>query len=78
MKTPMEKYCSDVVYKTFVDAVHSALMQAQMTPSEVREAAMLACIMYEEHNVRRRGLVVNPEVMTALDTLRTWTQKEVR
>lgn len=47
MKTPEEKYLHDPQYAWLVESLVSLIRQAQFTPSEVREAAMLACIKYE-------------------------------
>lgn len=47
MKTPEEKYLHDPQYARLVDALEGLIRQDQFTPSEVREAARLACIRYE-------------------------------
>jgi len=51
--TPEDRYMRDPVFHHFVDAVEQLLHQAQMTPTEVREATMLACIHYDLRHVRR-------------------------
>ncbi len=55
MKTPEEKYMNDPQYARLVDTLESFIRQAQFTPSEVREAAMLACIKYEMKRPARTG-----------------------
>jgi hypothetical protein len=47
MKTPQEKYQNDPKYRMLVDTMENLIHQAEFTPSEVREAAMFACIKYE-------------------------------
>lgn len=77
MKTPREKYMNDAQYKTLVDYMLGCLYDCHYTPSEMREAAMLASIMYEERTVRVLPFVdfpVNPEMEKALTTLREWTE----
>jgi len=52
MKTPREKYQNDINYKSLVDFMVSAIYNCKYTPSEMREAALLASIIYEEHTIR--------------------------
>ena len=52
MKTPQEKYENDAQYHTLVDLIYSWIENCQYTPSEVREAAMLAAIIHEQNTVR--------------------------
>jgi hypothetical protein len=42
------RYLNDPVFHHVVEFLRALLGQAQLTPSEVREAAMLACIIEEE------------------------------
>lgn len=51
LTTPRRKYQKDRSYKYLVDAIEGLIHQGEFTPSEIREACMLACIHYEE---RRR------------------------
>lgn len=59
MKTPHEKYMHDPKYHNLVNALQSYIEAAEFTPSEVREAAMYACIRYEEN--RRRYTILRGE-----------------
>lgn len=42
------RYLNDPVFHAAVEMMRLFLQQAQLAPSEVREAAMLACIIEEE------------------------------
>lgn len=48
MKTPREKYEHDPQYRRLVDTMLALINGAQFTPSEIREAAMYAAILYED------------------------------
>lgn len=52
MKTPEEKYANDPMYHALVDTLEYMIHKAEFTPSEIREAAMFACIRYEEKTIR--------------------------
>lgn len=52
MKTPAEKYMNDPEYHALVKTLEGFLHQARFTPSEMREACVLACINYEMQRVR--------------------------
>lgn len=55
-----ERYRNDTTFRCLVDSLQAAVLHMQLTPSEVREAAMLACVMIEERcppgPVRRVGM----------------------
>lgn len=48
VKTPREKYEHDPQYHRLVDTMLALISGAQFTPSEIREAAMYAAILYEQ------------------------------
>lgn len=50
MKTPEEKYNNDVEYHHLVDYLECLIVKAHFTPSELREACILATIHYEMSN----------------------------
>lgn len=56
MKTPREKYMNDPEYHQLVDMLEHFVEQSRFTPSELREAAVLACINYEMRHVRERTI----------------------
>lgn len=73
MKTPQEKYFNDLQYKQLVDMLHHCINQAQFTPSEIREAAMLAAIHYESMNFRRHIYSpLDPQLTAAISECEDW------
>ena len=68
MKTPSEKYENDNNYRQLVDMLTALIHQAEFTPSEIREACMLACIRCE-HYRRIRPVVISAEAARAMDVL---------
>jgi hypothetical protein len=67
MKTPREKYMNDPEYNHLVQTLEQMIEQARFTPSELREAVVLACINYEMRHVR--DMSIDPYVEDALRTL---------
>lgn len=49
--TPEERYRNDDTYRHVVDMLESIVHRAELTPYEVREASVLACIHYEQRNL---------------------------
>ena len=56
---PRERYFTDPTFKAMVDQMTSHMLTADYTPSEMREAALMASIKYYE--MRPQGLVVNAD-----------------
>ena len=52
MKTPRERYQNDNNFRVLVDTMVANIHRCNYTPSEMREAALLACIIYDEQKVR--------------------------
>lgn len=76
MKTPREKYMNDPEYRHLVQMFEALIHRAEFTPSEIREAAMLACI---NHEMRKpMPIIYNKKVVCALDTLEKFTTSESR
>lgn len=50
--TPEERYHRDPVFHALVDTLRAALVGANYTPTELREAAMLAAVAHEMETVR--------------------------
>ena len=68
LKTPQGKYENDTQYHQIVDVIEHLLHDAQFSPSEVREAAVLACIHFEMRTVHRFQSI-NYKVKDALKVL---------
>jgi hypothetical protein len=47
-----DRYLNDPIFHTVVDHMRSIIRSATLTPSEVREAAMTACVIEEMYNPR--------------------------
>ena len=55
MRDPMkvhDRYYHDPHFRHLVDALYATVVDAQFTPTEIREAAMFAQILYEELTLR--------------------------
>lgn len=46
---PEERYMTDVEFKRLVDTLENLIVEARYTPSELRDACLLAAIRYEYH-----------------------------
>lgn len=51
--TVEERYQRDPMFRSLVDTLYTLIQQARYTPTEIREAAMLAQIQYEQRTIRR-------------------------
>ena len=70
-KTDMRyRYQTDPQFESFIH-------RAEFTPSEIREAAMLASINYELTHIRK-VYVVSPSLESALDYFHNEVDKELR
>lgn len=69
MDTMRSRYYNDPEFKTLVDVMESFIHQNKYTPSEMREAAVMASINYE---MRRTDRIVylDPKTEEALQILR--------
>ena len=67
MKTPREKYMNDPEYHALVASLEEHIERARFTPSELREACVLACINYEMRHVREKS--IDPRTSEALHIL---------
>jgi hypothetical protein len=76
MKTPREKYLNDPEYHQLVCALESFIERAQFTPSELREAAVLASINYEMRRVRE--YTIDPRAEEAFRILDEFTVRKPR
>jgi hypothetical protein len=76
MKTPREKYMNDPEYHQLVTMLENFIEKAQFTPSELREAAMLASINYEMRHVRQ--YTIDPRTEEAFRVLDEFTTRKPR
>lgn len=74
MKTPREKYMNDPEYRHLVYMLESFIERAQFTPSELREACVLACINYEMRH--HRGMTIDPRAEEAFRVLDEFTARK--
>lgn len=61
--TPQRRYDNDIHYRALVDMMHAQIAQCHFTPSEMREAAVLASIMYERMNIKAIVVPRIPQVI---------------
>lgn len=47
-----ERYLKDAEFHQLVDMMRAMIHRVQFSPSEIREAALLACVIYEETQTR--------------------------
>ena len=52
MMSTTQRYQTDASFRQLVDMLYSLIDHAEYTPTEIREAAMLAHILYEERRIR--------------------------
>ena len=64
---------NDPEYHQLVNMLESFIERAHFTPSELREAAILASINYEMRHVRE--IKIDPELSHALDVLDRFTSR---
>lgn len=73
MTSPKERYDNDPTYRGLVDTIESMIVRAYLTPAEVRECAVLACIHYETRHAFKHHTVPSG-VNHALQTLSDWRE----
>ena len=65
MKTPRERYKNDPTFHMLVDTMVKFIIDAKYTPSEMRDAALLASILYEQNHCIPR--IYPPDVIEWLE-----------
>lgn len=73
MQTPRDKCMNDPEYNHLVDTLSGLIEHARFTPSELREACVLASINYEMKHIRDHH--IDPRVNDALLTLDRWASR---
>lgn len=76
LKSPRERYMHDPQFATLVDMMCAYIHQCHYTPSEMREAVILASIIYEEQTIKT--FQIPNGIATALKTLHEWVEKGER
>ena len=74
MKTPRDRYQSDNQFKALVDIMTAYIRNCDFSPSEMREAAMLASIIYEEYRMHCNPIIVNDEMEKALRSINRYLE----
>ena len=74
MKSPREKFQNDPEYNHLVRMLESMIERAQFTPSELREACVLASINYEMRHIRDKQ--IDPRTSNALQILEEFTYRK--
>lgn len=64
LTSPKEKYINDPEYHHLVQTLEALIEQARFTPSELREACVLASINYEMRHIR--DMQIDPRADEAL------------
>ena len=77
MRTPRDKFQNDPAYHELVCLLESFIDKAHFTPSELREAAILASINHEMRNIRPIEYR-NDRVEDAFKTLDSFLSKKHR
>jgi len=70
-RTPARRYMNDNAFRALVRQMESIIHRGQFTPSEVREAAIFACIQYEMTRPDPPSIIV-AEVEGAFKVLTDW------
>lgn len=76
MKSPKEKYMNDPEYHQLVTLLEQFIDRAQFTPSELREASILASINYEMRHIR--DFKIDPRTEEALQILDNFACRKQR
>ncbi len=72
--TPREKYQNDPEYNNLVRTLEGLIELARFTPSELREACVLASINYEMRHIR--DMQIDPHVTDALRVLDNFVSRK--
>lgn len=65
-----ERYENDNAFHAVVDMLRAMLHQYQLSPSEIREAAMLACVMQEERSLKPIVVSLSEEEFARMERYR--------
>ena len=74
MQSPRDKYMNDPEYHHLVHTLEGLIEAARFTPSELREACVLASINYEMRHIRH--VTIDPRAEDALRVLDEYMSKK--
>lgn len=77
LRTPMDRYRNDPQFHNLVCMMLAHIMRCDFTPSEMREAAMIACIQYEQTRLFKQHIIPK-ECEDALSILGEWARSDNR
>jgi len=63
------------MYRYLVDNLIATIYKCQFTPSELREMAVLASIIYEEQRLNPRNLIIPKDIELSLTKVHEWLNK---
>lgn len=71
MMSATQRYRDDAAFRQLVDLLYSQIDNAQFSPTEIREAAMLAHILYEERRLKPM-MFADPEMLREIRDKERW------
>lgn len=74
MKTARDKYLNDPQFRSLVDMMENYIHNVHFTPSEMREAAVMASINYEMRHIR--NMTINAKVEESLRIINDFTSNK--
>ncbi len=72
-----ERYNNDAQFRQLVDYMIFLIQRAQFTPSELREAAILVSIKYEQRRIPDLSIALQEQVIRHLKVAESLLDKEV-
>jgi hypothetical protein len=76
MKYVKDRYVNDPSFRNLVATLTSSIAMAEFSPTEIRQAAMQACINYEMTHLRPTIFKAdNPELINALGVIRAHEER---
>jgi hypothetical protein len=72
MKTPRDKYHNDPQFNSLVNLLESFIYSAQFTPSELREACVMASINYEMKHIGTLRFEIDRSVASAFNIIESY------
>jgi hypothetical protein len=72
-----ERYLLDLQFRTLVDSLQALVLQLELTPSEIREAATFACLLIEERRPMSFREPIDPEARRRFEEMRAVLDAQV-